>query len=1406
MNAEQKWQEARDYLNNKPTEAELQKAISLIQEAVEENHAGAYFTLAMLYLSGIGFEQDKQKAFDLLQKSHALGYERSKLMLATFLIEGEFVEKDVATAEQYLRELAEQGDVDACAHLSQKIFDDTFPNDNKDEGVVWLRKAAEMGHPTAMARLGQICGNRCQDDEAHFWFEKAKAAGVEGVEEAEEQYSQETYSQRRVEYIRYCLSVKDYSSVTEIIERDANDGDTEAIYLIADFYINGMGDEQNGIDIERGLKIYEEMSSKGDAHADYRLGQLYGRGPIEQDYEKAIMYYRKSAEAGYPDAQYAVGCIYNDGLIGEVNKEEATKWIELAAEQNQRDALCLLAFSYIQDASIGTLKASNLSYGQNIEKGFDFLMRAAGSGQPSALYVFAQCYHEGKYLDKDDEQAFFCLQKSVMSEAMPDNMNLMGDFFRDGIGTEQNYEIAAMHYQWAADNGNTSAMMSLANLYEEGLGVEKNEELAAELKNRWWETIQWNIYGIMPLDFAREQAKTGNEEAMYQLGQRYQQGNGVEQNIEIASDWWHKAAMKDYIPACYDLGVYYVFTKHDIERGMKWLNKAVDADYTLSYRVLGDIYFNGWGVDADTEKGIELLTKAAEQDHEDTQLRLVGIYHEGENVEKDYEKARFWFEKYLAHDSAEANYRMGRCLFEGDMYDQDYTQALAYFTKAVKGGCHDASPYYLNMLWYGNHVNKNQEEVLSTYKELSDNNDAQATYILYTLYKDEEYEYKNVETAISYLQKSVEMGYDEALKEMGLQYLEEGLFDTDIDKANDYFAQAAERGNAVALINLAISYQIGRGFEVDINKAVQLYAKATEQGETYGICQIYRLILSDEYKVSTEEEKTYLSELLERAASQNAEASYLLAFTMLFRNESDDYSWERESRAAAWMSLAADNGYADAVFNLANMCIEGRGVDVDLEKAKQLLDSCIANGYRVDNCKKIIDEDLSGDAMGAEYKKFIYWYGIVSHNKDKEYLDEENGMKFLEVACDAALCGELNAQKYCGKHFLQEDPDKAQEFFTLAIKQSGPGLAMALGQMYMFGNGVDEDMQRAASYFQIGAEMEDMSCTMYLAHIYGMQEDKEMRNIAKGLYSHVYSNSEKDSSEEKTARYYYGKMICAEIEEGNSLDDYESSELVCLYFYCHVIGKFKLAGDAFVKIAEQTDNLDILNVTPYIYVFAGDNQTAYEIIDYCMKNIEDKDKVLIQKGIVDALTCNDEQALINLNREAIFGEDDGYPSKELYATLLYKLGRYNDVIDFAERVEQCGNAKAELILYKGKAYRALEKEKEAIDCFISVSEMDVDNDNELASAHAFLLLNKYEECREAITNGLDMLDDSLEYAMCFAYNNAAYYHILMGDNKEAIDYFMKSVETGYLTFDYMKEYKPELYNCPEIKEYIDNFK
>lgn len=1124
MDAQEKWLKANEILNSNPSESELKDAVELVQEAVSDGHAGAHFTMSQLYYMGYGVELDKNKNYELLCKSLELGYERAKVMLARCFVEGEVVEKDLAKAEQYLREMSEKDDKDACAYLANYIFNNVFPNSSQEEGLSLLEKAAKLGHPNSMGQLGEILGNYCRDEESNFWFEKAKEVGLQGVDEAQSRYTSETYPKRRIELIRYYISTKEFSKVFELLERDYNNGDKSALYLQAELLLKGMGEERFGQDIPRATSIYESLSEKGDAQADYHLGEAYLNGPLEQNTEKGIYYLTKSAEAGDADAQFVLGDIYRRPMNDIGNKEIAAHWIELAANQDQRDALCVLAYSYLQDPDIETMNVNSLSYVQDVDKGMQLLRHAADLGNANALYVLAICYQKGKYVEKDEKKAFELLWTSIQAENTPESIKKLGDFYRDGIGAAQAYEDAARLYQAASDRGNAAAMIALSELYYEGKGVEKNVEVAIQLQKKANEIYDWNLFGKMPLEIAKEQAKQGDQEAMYQLGQRYLNGDGVEQNIEVASDWWLKAAMKGHIKACHDLGTYYVYTKHDTENGLKWLNKSASENFVLSIRTLGEIYLHGLGVEVDTVKGMEYLLKAAEE-HDDTQLRLSSLYHAGVSVEKDLDKARYWFEKYLEHDSAQAHYLMGHFLFDGDMYDVDYPKALEHFAKAVKGHCHEASPYYIDMLWRGNHAVQDREAVLATYKELDEKGDEEASFYLYTLYNDEEYALRDKEIAIKYLKKSAEEGYPVALRYLAFQYMEGGLLETDFNKANEYFIQASDRGDAIAMVNLATSYQSGRGVEKDVKKALELYISAAESGESYAACEAAKILLTGEDGlVETNYYKAV--ELLQKYADNgDPESCFLIAYAMFAKSDMENsYSWELVEKAFGYMLHAAINEHPEAMYYVACSFMEGRGVIIDMEQAKHWFEETLKKDHRTEEIKKKLDLHFSDYEQAALYPRYIYWHDITEHNpaliQEKEpLLDEDGSLIPIAALKGAAQCGDVNAALLYGQLLLKDNPEEAKKYLTAVIKQGYSDIADAVGKQYYTGKDVEQDLDKAVEYFNLGLEAGNIRCALSLGLMYTADGvSKETEDYGKNLLQSVCEVSDENSEEYKYAK------------------------------------------------------------------------------------------------------------------------------------------------------------------------------------------------------------------------------------------------------------------------------------------------
>jgi TPR repeat protein len=79
------------------------------------------------------------------------------------------------------------------------------------------------------------------------------------------------------------------------------------------------------------------MAHRGNAYAQYELGEMYGHGDWRRTSKfacvEAAKWYRKAAEQGHARAQYEFGrmCAKGEG-VGQSNRE-AVKWFRLAAEQ-----------------------------------------------------------------------------------------------------------------------------------------------------------------------------------------------------------------------------------------------------------------------------------------------------------------------------------------------------------------------------------------------------------------------------------------------------------------------------------------------------------------------------------------------------------------------------------------------------------------------------------------------------------------------------------------------------------------------------------------------------------------------------------------------------------------------------------------------------------------------------------------------------------------------------------------------------------------------------------------------------------------------------------------------------------------------------------------------------------------
>jgi hypothetical protein len=121
-----------------------------------------------------------------------------------------------------------------------------------------------------------------------------------------------------------------------------------------------------------------------------------------------------------------------------------------------------------------------------------------------------------------------------------------------------------------ADSGNADAMYKVAQSYENGEGVEQDSEMAAA----WYE----------------EAANGGNRDAMYTTATMYERGEGVDQDYEAAAEWYLKAAEAGDPAAMRNIGLCYAVGKgvqQDKQLAAQWLKKSADAGYQDAQPMLG---------------------------------------------------------------------------------------------------------------------------------------------------------------------------------------------------------------------------------------------------------------------------------------------------------------------------------------------------------------------------------------------------------------------------------------------------------------------------------------------------------------------------------------------------------------------------------------------------------------------------------------------------------------------------------------------------------------------------------------------------------------------------------------------------------------------------------------------------
>lgn len=204
------------------------------------------------------------------------------------------------------------------------------------------------------------------------------------------------------------------------------------------------------------------------------------------------------------------------------------------------------------------LNSENVELSLHMDKGINYLKKAAKQGLTEAEYMLGEMYWTGveDLIDQNVKKAIELFEKTA-NKGNAHAMYKLGLAYGNGNGVAVDKQKARNYYRMAAEKGDVNAQIQYGYILE-------TEDFNMKEALKWYQ----------------KSADQGNMIAQYNLGQMYRSGNGVEVDYEKALKYYKKAADQGYADAMNCLGFMYekgLGVNSNINTAYQWYQAAADA-------------------------------------------------------------------------------------------------------------------------------------------------------------------------------------------------------------------------------------------------------------------------------------------------------------------------------------------------------------------------------------------------------------------------------------------------------------------------------------------------------------------------------------------------------------------------------------------------------------------------------------------------------------------------------------------------------------------------------------------------------------------------------------------------------------------------------------------------------------
>ena len=486
-----------------------------------ENNAEAQYHVGLCFANGTGVAKNLETAYGWYVKSAEQNFTEGIVSMADALYYGRGVSEDKAAAAKTYERGDQADDVHSTYMLAVSYENGYGFEKNLTTAFTLYGKAAEKEYAGASDAAKVIAVP------AQYWDD----AMVK--KDAIAQYKLGCcYSRGN------CGVNKDDSQAFKLFRMSADQGNEDALYIVALCYRDGIGTSKNEEEQKKALfaaakrSHVASLATIGDLYRDgnlvnrdFTMSLEYFNKAIEGGLEAAkssaaqinkIGLYWKAANDGDAEAQFNLGVCYRDGVQISVNDEAATLWFEKSAAQGNHEAEYAFA---------------------------EMLSRR----QPSS--------------DATDKKIVGLLQKAVAANHIKAK-TLLGKYLYTGKGIDEDYDKAVELWEDAVKSGDLDAKCELAGFHFTGRGMFNSGKDQDKALKEWMEA-----------------AAANHIESAFKLGKYYAGGSGLfssgkdipkaKQYLFVAAEAGHRQAMAELADILNDSD-----NVAEKQEGESWLGKS----------------------------------------------------------------------------------------------------------------------------------------------------------------------------------------------------------------------------------------------------------------------------------------------------------------------------------------------------------------------------------------------------------------------------------------------------------------------------------------------------------------------------------------------------------------------------------------------------------------------------------------------------------------------------------------------------------------------------------------------------------------------------------------------------------------------------------------------------------------